>query len=209
MSGAPPLSALTDCPLPPADLYGRNVPEQRFNVLRTPLLRVHRNHFSPLFFNRRSRSSTVYRFDAPADEYGVLYASPEFDACLAETLIRDRFATGPLVIDEAEITECSISTLGVAGKPDLLLADLTAPLFPIGGSAAIASVSNYQAPNRWSKALYDHPKMYDGLYFLSRYSNMPSVALFDRVEVTVEQTIRLTADPRLPTFLERYDIAVV
>jgi hypothetical protein len=151
----------------------------------------------------------VYRFDAPADEYGVLYASPEFDACLAETVIRDRFQTGPLVIDEAEITDRSISTLGLVGRSDLLLADLTAPLFTIGGSAAIASVSDYEIPNQWSKAFYDHPDGYDGIYFLSRYSNMPSIALFDRVDVSVEQTTKLEVDSRLPAFLDKYQIAIV
>lgn len=173
------------------------------------MLRVHRNRFSPLFFNRRSKSSNVYRFDAPNDEYGVLYASPEFDACLAETVIRDRFQTGALVIDESEITDRSISTLGIVGRTDLLLADLTAPLFAIGGSAAIASVSDYEIPNQWSKALYDHPKEFDGVYFFSRYSNMRSVALFDRVDVTVEQTTKLELDSRLPAFLNRYEIAIV
>lgn len=209
MTGVPPPSVLLSCPLPPSDLHSRRVPERVFNVPSTPMLRVHRNRFSPLFFNRRSKSSNVYRFDAPNDEYGVLYASPEFDACLAETVIRDRFQTGALVIDESEITDRSISTLGIVGRTDLLLADLTAPLFAIGGSAAIASVSDYEIPNQWSKALYDHPKEFDGVYFFSRYSNMRSVALFDRVDVTVEQTTKLELDSRLPAFLNRYEIAIV
>jgi hypothetical protein len=209
MTGVPPPSKLLSCPLPPADLHSRRVPEIALNMSSTPMLRVHRTRFSPIFFNRRSRSSHVYRFDAPADEYGVLYASPEFDACLAETVIRDRFQTGALVIDEFEITDRSISTLGLVSRSDLLLADLTAPLFAIGGSAAIASVSEYEIPNQWSKALHDHPKGYDGIYFLSRYSNMPSVALFDRVDVSVEQTTKLEIDSRLPAFLDRYDIAIV
>jgi hypothetical protein len=209
VTGIPPPSVLLSCPLPPFDLQSRRVPERVFNVSSTPILRVHWSRFSPIFFNRRSRSTNVYRFDAPGDEYGVLYASPEFDACLAETVIRDRFQTGPLVIDEAEITDRSISTLGVKGRSDLLLADLTAPLFPIGGSTAITSVSEYDIPNKWSKALNDHPKGYDGLYFFSRYSNMPSIALFDRVDVTVEKTTKLEADFRLPTFLDRYDIAII
>jgi hypothetical protein len=209
MTGVPPSSVLLNCPVPPLDLHSRRVPEHVFNMSVTPMLRVHRTKFSPLFFNRRSRSDTVFRFDAPQDEYGVLYGSPEFDACLAETLFRDRFATGPLVIDEIEITDRSISTLGLAGRSDLLLADLTAPLFTIGGSAAIASVSDYEIPNLWSKAFHDHPKKYDGIYFLSRYSNMPSVALFDHVDMTVERTVPLLADYRLPSFLDRYDIAVV
>jgi hypothetical protein len=209
MTGAPPLSVALNCPLPPADLHFRRVPVRIFDLATRPLLRIHRSRYSPLFFNRRSLSPIAYRFDAPSDEYGVLYASPEFDVCMAETLVRDAFQTGPLVLDEFEIADRSISTLGVAGRTDLTLVDLTAPLFPIGGSSAISAVSDYFAPNRWSKAFYDHPEEYDGLYFLSRFSNMPSVALFDRVEATLGETMRLSADPRLPAFLDRYQIALV
>lgn len=151
----------------------------------------------------------MYRFDAPNDEYGVLYASPEFDVCMAETLIRNRFESGQLLLDQADITSRSISTLGLSSRTDLTLVDLTMPLFPLGGNAAIASVSDYTAPNGWSKAFYDHPAEYDGLYFYSRYSNMPSVALFDRVDVTVEATTPLLSDHRLSDFLDRYDIGVV
>jgi hypothetical protein len=128
---------------------------------------------------------------------------------MAETLIRNRFESGPLILDKIEITSRSISMLGLASRTDLTLVDLTAPLFALGGSAAIASVSDYTAPNSWSKAFYDHPAEYDGLYFYSRYSNMPSVALFDRVDATVEGTTTLLSDPRLSDFLERYDIGVI
>jgi hypothetical protein len=209
MTGVPPPSLLTECPLPPADLHARRIPTRVFDVAGTPLLRVHRTEFTPLFFNRRSRSSTVYRFDAPDDEYGVLYASAEFDVCMAETLIRNRFESGPLLLDHEEISSRSISALGLSSRTDLTLVDLTMPLFPVGGNAEIASTSDYTVPNRWSKAFYDHPAEYDGLYFYSRYTNMPSVALFDRVDVTVERTTALLSDPRLSDFLDRYEIGVI
>lgn len=209
MTGTPPAPLSLDCPLPPSDLHVRQIPVRVLDVASFPLLRIHRSKFSPLYYNRRSSSKTVYRFDAPADEYGVLYASPEFDVCMAETLVRDAFQTGPLVLDESEIAERSISTLGIAGRTDLMLVDLTAPLFPIGGTSVISACTDYFAPNHWSKGFFDHPKEYDGLYFLSRFSNLPSVALFDRVETTVDETIKLLADPRLPDFLDRYNIALV
>ncbi|MFC4932864.1 RES family NAD+ phosphorylase [Massilia sp. GCM10023247] len=209
MTGAPPSSLSLDCPLPPPDLCFRQIPTITFDLAVTPLLRVHQSRYSPLFFNRRSTSPTVYRFDAPNDEYGVLYASPEFEACMAETLIRERFESGPLILDEAEITSRSVSRLGIVDRTQLSLVDLTAALFPIGGTSAITSTSAYQASNAWSRAFHTHPAEYDGLYFRSRYSNLPSVALFDRVEATVEGTTLLSTDPRLVAFLEKYQIGLV
>lgn len=44
----------------------------------------------------------MYRFDAPNDEFGVLYASASFEVCMAEAVIRDKFigSTLPLLLDE-------------------------------------------------------------------------------------------------------------
>lgn len=210
MTGAPPIPAATShCPCPPADLHSRTIPELIFDITSAPLLRIHPTIYSPVHFNRPIITKKQYRFDAPNNEYGALYASPEFDVCVAETLIRDQLLTWPFVIDESQINGRSISTLGLTNGPELRLVDLTAPLFPIGGTTEITSVSAYDVPNQWGKAFYEHPKNYDGLYFRSRFSSLPSIALFDRVDVTVEGTMALAADPRLEEFLNRYEIAVV
>jgi hypothetical protein len=210
MTGAPALPAASSpCPVPPADLHRRKIPELTFDITSAPLLRIHPTIYSALHFNRPVITGKSYRFDAPNNEYGALYASPEFDVCVAETLIRDQLLTWPFVIDESQITGRSISTLGLASGPELFLVDLTAALFPIDGTTAITSIPTYEIPNQWGKAFYEHPKEYDGLYFRSRFSNMPSIVLFDRVHVTVEETVALAADPRMEEFLNRYEIAVI
>lgn len=54
------------CPLPPADFGRRRVPVKELDLTAAPLLRVYRSVYDPIFFNRRSSSATVFRFDAPA-----------------------------------------------------------------------------------------------------------------------------------------------
>jgi hypothetical protein len=80
-----------DCPMPPRGIEDVELPIHELNLSATNLYRIHRRVRDPLHYNRRSVSSVVFRFDAPNDEYGVLYASESFDVCIAETLMRDRF----------------------------------------------------------------------------------------------------------------------
>ncbi|HEY3597967.1 MAG TPA: RES domain-containing protein [Paraburkholderia sp.] len=86
------------------------------NLSVTNLYRVHRRIHDPVYYNRRSTSSVIYRFDAPDDEFGVLYASTSFDVCMAETIMRGRYqglhATAAHVVDERDIAERCIATLG-------------------------------------------------------------------------------------------------
>jgi hypothetical protein len=199
----------SSCPLPPPDLHSRKIPTIELDVANTSLYRIHQTRYSARFFTRRGLNNQVYRFDDPIGEYGVLYASPSFEACVAETIFRSRFQTGPLLIETDELTGRSISRIGVADRSKLTLANLTVPLFPIGGSNEISSAGDYAATNAWSRAFYEHPSKYDGLYYPSRYSNLPSIALFDRVDAMILGTIPLTSDVRLAELLDKYQIALV
>lgn len=122
------------CPMPPANFSERPLPLCELNLSASALYRIHRTSYGPMFFNRRSTSSTVFRFDAPEDEYGVLYASQSFEACMAETVIRDRFEDGawPLVVDHSELASRSVSSLGLSVPRALRLANLASPLLVWG-----------------------------------------------------------------------------
>jgi hypothetical protein len=176
-----------------------------------PLRRIHLTVHDPVHFNKPGVSGCRFRFDAPSDEFGVLYASQSFDACVAETIVRDQFVGGslPLVLDIARIEARSVSTLTTpTGK--LRLVDLTAPLTHLGFTAQVLSDPVYLAPNQWSRALHAHPASVDGIYFRSRYANEASIAIFDRVEVLrVGAAVELSKSKEMGSYLETYRIALI
>jgi hypothetical protein len=181
------------------------------NLTATALMRIHRTVNAPIFYNRQSTSNSPCRFDAPADEYGVLYAAPTFSACMFETLIRGRFEGGhlPLLIDEHLLASRSVAQLGLATARPLRLADFTQSLAPLGGNAAVLSTPDYAISQAWSLAVHDHPGHFDGLYFRSRYSGEPCVALFDRAGIVLRgQSVPLMDEPLLGRFLDTYQVGI-
>jgi hypothetical protein len=184
------------------------------NLSVTTLLRIHWRLREPVYYNRRSTSATVFRFDAPNDEFGVLYASPSFDACMAETLMRGRYrgvgATAPHVIDEQAIIERRVATLGCEDPRALRLADLTQPLWSLGFDAHELSTPDYSAPNEWSSAIHGNVANLDGIYFNSRFANRVSVAIFsDRLQLIQRgASVPLFDHPELPDFLDRFGIGI-
>lgn len=144
---------------------------------------IHRSIYGPIHYNRRSNGGSPYRFDALNDEFG-LYASPSFAGCMAEAVLRDRFQgqSLPLLLDEEELTQRSVSDLGTTlGRP-LRLADLTQSHFHLGMDNRVLSTADYRGPNLWSRAIHASFPDLDGLYFTSRFANEPSVAIFDRAQ---------------------------
>lgn len=204
----------SDCPLPPANFRKATLPVHTLNLSVTNLYRIHRSRYDSVFYNRRSASKTVFRFDAPNDEYGVLYASPSFDVCMAETIMRDRYhgveAGAPHVIAESDITSRSVAMLGLEMARPLQLADLTRPLWHFGFDARVLSVSDYSVPNLWSLSIHDNHQNLDGIYFRSRFANAASVAIFsDRATLVPRgNSIPLHQYTDLPSFLDRFEIGI-
>jgi len=208
---AAPASPGGDCPRPPVDLEKRKLPIKELDLETVPLRRIHRTVHDPVYFNKPGVSGSRFRFDAPNDEFGVLYASQSFDACVAETIVRDQFEEGelPLQLEEAQLAARSVSTLKTSSG-SLRLVDLTEPVTHLGCTAQVLSDPEYAAPNLWSKALHDHPEQVDGIYFRSRYANEPSVAIFDHVDVIKDgDPTELLKSDEMGKYLDRYDIGLV
>lgn len=205
-------AAAVKCPPPPRDIKSRAFPVIEIDLDARPLYRIHRSAFSPIFYNRQSLSSSRYRFDAPDDEYGVIYGGFTFAACIFETVIRDRFENlpEPLIIGNDELEQRSLTRLAVQGGRQLRLADFTQSLAVFGGSTIILSIDDYSGPNLWSKAIHDAAQQLDGIYFQSRFSNEPSVAIFDRCSILpMGLPIPLPDVPDLDVFLDRFRISIV
>lgn len=202
---------MTGTLLPPADLGIRDVPIAMLDTNAHPLRRIHRNAHDPIYYNKAGVSGSRFRFDAPNDEYGTLYASQWFDACVAETLVRDLFIGGtlPLQMEEACLALRSVSTL-VAAKGILRLADLTEAILHLGCTAEVLATPDYTAPNLWSRALQQHPERFDGILFRSRYANQVSVAIFDHVPMLRQGApIGLLRSIEMARYLDRFQIALI
>lgn len=197
----------------PADFSSRTLPCQTIDTSTVPLWRIHRSAHDPIWFNRTAASGARFRFDAPADEFGVLYAAQLFSVCMAETLIRDRFAGAsyPLELDLSALRERSISRIQRDVPTSLLnLVDLTADMFALGADASLTTDADYSDANLWSLAIHEHPKNYDGVVYLSRYTGGTAIAIFDRVEMMARSLpTPLERAPELASFLDRYQIALL
>jgi len=205
------LSVSVVCPAPPVDFAARKLPVRQLDLLRAPLRRIHRTVRDPVHFNKAGVTGSRFRFDAPNDEYGTLYASQFFDACAAETLVRDRFVgmAVPLVLAEDILAARSVSVL-MADPPVLRLADLTGTILHLGGTGEVLTHPDYAMPNLWSRAIQSHPDRVDGVIFRSRYASAESVAIFDRVKITqVGAALQLLSSAEMAAYLARYHIGLI
>ena len=205
-------AAAGECPLPPPDIKTRLLPVVEIDLAARPLYRIHRSIFSPIFYNRASSSASRYRFDAPGDEFGVIYGGFTFSACMFETVIRNRFENmrAPLIVGMDELEQRSVSRLILESHGLLRLADFTKQLATLGGSSLVLSIDDYTVPNLWSKAVHDADQQLDGIYFQSRFSSEPCVAVFDRKNMIASGSpMPLLYAPDMGAFLDEYRIGVV
>lgn len=207
-AAAPPVFS---CPLPPSDFSARPIPIKTLNLAATTLFRIHSSTREPMHWNRPDMTKARFRFDAPNNEFGVLYASLTFSACMFETIVRDKFQgkTLPLLIDESALSNRSVSQIGLSDPRALRLADFTASLTTVGGSTAIMAIDTYDIPNQWALGVFLHYEKLDGIYFQSRFSNDFCVALFHHAPAVLRGApVSLLAAPELDAFLTQFNIAI-
>lgn len=149
------------------------------------------------------------RWDAPNNEYGVLYLGEDLTAAFAETFLRQR---GVVVISKAELDARRVST--VRALAPLRLVDLTGPgLATIGADASVVH-GNYGTTQHWALALWMHPEQPDGLYYQARHDpSVKCLAIFDRSQSCVQASgspERLDANlAALGSILDRYNIGLI
>lgn len=153
---------------PPARLRDQELPILPY---RATLFRVHWKDQNAAFWGKTGNN----RFDAPAGEFGVLYAATDEYGAFIETYGDTSDRT---------ITSSSLMLRGWARvEPirELRLVDLSGPgLAQIGADERLCSGEHHVA-QRWSLALWQHPSSVDGLYYRARHDpSRLSVALFER-----------------------------
>ncbi len=146
------------------------------------LCRISRHHTGEPYFGRSGGN----RFDDPALSYGVCYlgAGNIQDAvtvAFAESVLHDRTATdGGFDVGVSELTDRQV--VRFANRSRLIVADLTgAALKRIGLDGRISTLTPYDVPQAWSRAIHAHPDAVDGIAYVSRHYNLGlAIALFDR-----------------------------
>lgn len=156
-------------PEPPADLDRRPLP---LLTAPGPWVRLHRLDRDPVFFGRTG----LNRFDAPAGEYGVLYAAGDVHGAFVETFGR---TGGERLVSAADLRLRGLAR--IAARRPLRLVDLAGPgLARLGADGRLAT-GDYRVAGRWALALWRHPELPDGLRYRCRHDpSRHAVALFDR-----------------------------
>lgn len=163
-------------PEPPSDLQTRQL------LLRNTSqawLRIYKVSNKPIYFGRTRKN----RFDAPNDEFGVMYVANDLHGAFIETFGRSFSKV---------VTMNSLSVTGLARihvSRELKLIDLaeSGSLAKIGADNRLSCDTDYALTQRWSKALYDHPANIDGILYMSRLDpKRLSCALFDRISDVVK-----------------------
>jgi hypothetical protein len=168
---------LPSLPSPSASLSNQDLP---LVTREAPLLRIHRLECEPAFWGRTGNN----RFDAPAGEYGVLYAADKFDGAFIETF----GDLSPKTVSVSSLAARGVAT--VEPNRTLQLVDLAGRgLSRLGLDARICCGDNYVLSQQWSLALWAHPSAPDGIWYASRHDpSERSVALFERSSDAVAVT---------------------
>lgn len=156
-------------PDPPADLAAQPLP---LVVTSGPWLRLHRVEHAALFFGRTGLS----RFDAPAGEYGILYAAGDVHGAFVETFGR---TGGERVVTVSDLLKRALARIEV--RRPLRLVDLAGSGLTRLGADARLTAGDYSVARRWALAFYRHVDLPDGLSYRCRHDpSRHAIALFDR-----------------------------
>lgn len=134
---------------------------------------MHRVGVPPLAFDR----STRHRFNAPDDQFGVLYFASDphcaFIETFGDTIWQHR------TISLAELRLRSLTEVLIPRS--LRLVDLTGPRMAALGVDLRVTTGTHRIARAWSMALWAHPQQPDGIYYVSRRdSERRCIAMYDR-----------------------------
>lgn len=157
-------------PEPPHDLASRELP---ILVRNQRWYRMYRPSREPVYYGKTGRN----RFDAPNEEFGVLYIGEDPFCTFVESF---ELPTVFKPMTPAILATRRLCILEFS-RP-LRLVDLTGSGLARLGADARLIAADHDIAQRWSRALWQHPSVPDGLLYRARHDpSRNSVALFDRV----------------------------
>ena len=126
--------------------------------------RSHQIELGPVYYGKNAR----YRFDDPAQKYGVLYVAEDPFGAFVETFgqLISR-VTQPRPITSEQLAARALSEL----LPDrkLKLADLTGSGLSRIGADSRLFAGDYTESQAWSQAIHHHPAHIDGIFYPTRH----------------------------------------
>lgn len=172
-------------PAPPNPALLAQIPLETVAVDPSALVRISRHATGEPYFGYSGGG----RFDDPLPHgdhpFGTCYLGADLTVALAETLLHDAWPRRGRFKVSLDDIQSRFLVRTVGGQP-LKLARLTGTaLKALVGSSELSSCCQgtkpYAMPQRWSRALHDHPERVDGLLYMSRHINdAHAVVVFDR-----------------------------
>lgn len=142
------------------------------------IVRIHRKGQGAVFFGPPAGRPAQNRFDAPAGEYGVLYAARRLEGAFVETLLRR--SSGRIVrrdfIEQRQWTPLRLV------RPVILAKIMDEGLLFHGVDASVSASDDYGPSRTLALNLFNDFPAVEGLAYRSRHNNGEiCYALFDRV----------------------------
>jgi hypothetical protein len=144
-------------------------------IVQTDWMRIHKTRYSAIYFDR----STLGRFNAPSNEFGILYLALDAHGAFVEMLGRQ---TGIKIVEWSELACRSLSHVSTS-RP-LSLVDLTGVgLAQLGADSRLTSDTDYSVPHQWALVMHKHPQLPDGILYRARHDpERQCAAIFGRAE---------------------------
>ncbi len=166
--------------------------------------RIHWQQQLPMLFGPEPGRSPRHRFDAPGNEYRVLYMGTTPEASFAEIFLRE---PGKEFIAMDDVRSRRMTRIHVR-RPAALVALHGPGLARAGVSAAVATGDDYPRSRDAARGIWARPERPDGVVYRARHDDGElSVALFDRASDAIEadRSAALDDDPRwLASMASRY-----
>lgn len=142
------------------------------------IVRIHRKGQGAVFFGPGAGKPPQNRFDAPAGEYGVLYAAGRLEGAFVETLLRR--PSGRIV--RRDYIEERLWTPIRLERPLTLAKIMDEGLLFHGVDASVSASDDYRPSRALALDLYNDFSSLEGLAYRSRHNNGEiCYALFDRL----------------------------
>jgi len=169
------------------------------------LFRISRYSSGEPFFGRAATNRFDDGHKQRGKRFGTCYCGFDLETAIAETLLHDEVPKrARFHLSATDFASRFLVRFPHAAK--LTVADLTGTsLKRLGGDAAISSITPYELPQKWARAVHRHPQEVDGILYVSRHLNdRKAVVLFDRAGNRLT-SVRYAPLPSVPDILKTTD----